>query len=164
MKTHYYFGWFTDVFPQKLSMVLQEDIKDRQSLVMISANPHLKEDEEVGLIEQSWLKQANIYFNEYHLIDYRVQKEAAQAMIQNASVIFLLGGETVEQNDFLMTYDLFEAIKNTKAVVLGTSAGAINMSAKWVSIEEDTKSMYNGIGFDDFSVLSIMILKLTGST
>lgn len=154
MKTHYYLGWFTDVFPQKLTKVLQEDIDDRRSLVMISGNPRFKEDDYVGAIEQSWLMQANIHFDEHHLIDYSIQKEIAQTMISNASVIFLLGGDTVQQNDFLMAYDLSKVIKYSKAVVLGTSAGAINMSVKWVSLEEKNNPEYTGIGFDDFSVLS----------
>lgn len=39
MKTHYYLGWFNNFFPEKLGRILQEDITDRKSLVMISSNP-----------------------------------------------------------------------------------------------------------------------------
>ena len=92
MKTRYYLGWFNDVFLEKLVRLLHEDITDRQSLVMISANPFLYEDEEVGATERSWLDQAKIIFDRYHLINYSVQKEDAQKLIQNASVVFLLGG------------------------------------------------------------------------
>ncbi|WP_061996280.1 Type 1 glutamine amidotransferase-like domain-containing protein [Clostridium sp. ATCC 25772] len=159
MKTHYYLGWFNDIFLEKLVRLLYEDITDRKSLVMISANPFLHEDEEVGATERSWLDQANIIFDKYHLIDYSVQKEEAQKLIQNASVIFLLGGNTVEQNGLLIEYQLSDLIKKSKAVVMGTSAGAINMSAKWLCSKYtgykcDISSIYNGIGLDDFSVLS----------
>ncbi len=159
MKTHYYFGWFNDVFLDKLARLLHEDITDRKSLVMISANPFLHEDEEVGATERSWLDQANIMFDEYHLIDYSVQKEEAQKLIQNASVIFLLGGNTVEQNDLLIGYELSDLIKKSRAVVMGASAGAINMSAKWLcskytGYKGEISSIYDGIGLDDFSVLS----------
>ena len=44
MKTHYYLGWFNNFFPENLVRVLQEDITDRKSLVMISSNPFLYED------------------------------------------------------------------------------------------------------------------------
>lgn len=159
MKTHYYFGWFNDVFLEKLVRLLHEDIIDRKSLVMISANPFLHEDEEVGATERSWLDQANIMFDEYHLIDYGVQKEVAKKLIQNASVIFLLGGNTVEQNGILIEYELSDLIKKSRAVVMGTSAGAINMSAKWLcskytGYKGEISSIYDGIGLDDFSVLS----------
>ena len=159
MGIHYYLGWFNDTFLEKLVKLLYEDITDRKSLVMISANPFLYEDKEVGATERSWLDQANIIFDEYHLIDYSVQKEEAQKLIQDASVIFLLDGDTVEQNNLLIEYQLSDLIKKSKSVVMGTSAGAINMSAKWVcskctDCECDISSIYNGIGLDDFSVLS----------
>ena len=157
MITHYYLGWFNNFFPEKLCKVIQKDISNRKSLVMISSNPSFYE--EVGATERSWFDQANILFDEYHLINYRVQKEDAQLLLQNASVIFLLGGNTIKQNDFLIEYELSKAIKKSRAVVMGASAGAINMSAKWLCSKNfgynvDISSVYNGIGLDDFSVLS----------
>ncbi len=124
---------------------------------MISSNPHCYEDD--GATERSWLDQAGIMFDEYHLINYCLQKEDAQTLIQNASVIFLLGGDTVKQNGFLMEYELSDSIKESKAVVMGASAGAINMSAKWLCSKNfgykvERSSFYDGIGLADFSVLS----------
>ncbi|RDI41091.1 Type 1 glutamine amidotransferase-like domain-containing protein [Falsibacillus pallidus] len=157
MKTHYYLGWFTNLFPESLGRVLQEDITDRKSIVMISSNPSIYEHE--GAAEKSWLDHAGIMFDEYHLINYRVQKEDAQILIQNASVIFLLGGDPLNQNSFLMEYELSDFIKASSAVVIGASAGAINMSAKWLcskklGFEVETSSIYKGVGLDDFSILS----------
>jgi len=45
MKIHYYLGWFNDGLTEKLVRLLQEDITDRKSLVMISGNPSLDEDD-----------------------------------------------------------------------------------------------------------------------
>lgn len=157
MKTHYYLGWFNNFFPDYLGRVLQEDITDRKSLVMISSDPLFNEVD--GATERSWFDEADIMFDEYHLINYRVQKEDAQTLIQNASVIFLLGGNTLNQNSFLMEYKLSDAIKKSRAVVMGASAGAINMSAKWLCSKSfgynvEISSVYDGIGLDNFSVLS----------
>lgn len=157
MKTHYYLGWFNNFFPKKLEKVLQEDITDRKSLVMISSTPLI--DEADGAAERSWLDHAGIRFDEYHSINHRVQKEDAHILLENASVIFLLGGDTMEQNGFLVDYELAEPIKKSKAIVMGASAGAINMSAKWLcsknfGYDVETSSFYNGIGLNDFSVLS----------
>ncbi|MDW7663074.1 MAG: Type 1 glutamine amidotransferase-like domain-containing protein [Bacillota bacterium] len=159
MRTRYYLGWFNDYFVEKLVMLLQEDITDRKSIVMVSANPFLTGDDEVGATERSWLDQANIVFEEYHLIDYGVEKIEAQRLIENASVIFLLGGNTIELNELLVQYELMDLIKKSNAIVLGASAGAINMSAKWLcskftGYEVKASSIYNGIGTDKFSVLS----------
>ena len=157
MKTHYYLGWFNTCFPEKLSKMLQEDITDRKSLVMVSSNPDFFED--VGAAERSWLDQAGIKFDKYHLLNYEVQKEDAHMFIQNASVIFLLGGNTLKQNEFLIEYELPDLIKKSSAIVMGASAGAINMSVKWLctknfGYEVEISSVYDGIGLDDFSVLS----------
>lgn len=157
MKTHYYFGWFNNSFPETLGRLLQEDITDRKSIAMISSNPSIYEND--GATERSWLEQTGIIFDEYHLINYRVNKEEAQTKIQNASVIFLLGGNTLEQNGFLMEYELCDFIKESSAIVMGASAGAINMSAKWLCSKNlgnkvKLSSVYEGIGHDNFSVLS----------
>ncbi|MGE7749749.1 Type 1 glutamine amidotransferase-like domain-containing protein [Lysinibacillus fusiformis] len=157
MKTHYYLGWFNDFFPENLGRVLQEDITDRKSLAMISSNPLLYEEE--GATERSWLDQAGILFDDYHLINYHVQKEDAQAFIRNASAIFLLSGDTLKQNEFLLDYELSDLIKKSRAVVMGASAGAINMSAKWLCSKNfgypvEKSTLYDGIGLDNFSILS----------
>lgn len=86
MRTHYYLGWFNNFFPENLKSALQEDITDRKSIVMISANPSFYE-EDGGATERSWLDQAGILFDEYHLINNRVQKEGARKLIEDASVI-----------------------------------------------------------------------------
>ncbi|MFI2132682.1 Type 1 glutamine amidotransferase-like domain-containing protein [Lysinibacillus fusiformis] len=157
MKTHYYLGWFNDFFPENLGKALQEDITDRKSLAMISSNPLLYEDN--GTTERSWLDQAGIIFEDYHLINDYVQKEDAQTIIQNASAIFLLGGDTLKQNRFLIDYELSDLIKKSRAVVMGTSAGAINMSTKWLCSKNfgypvEKSTLYDGIGLDNFSILS----------
>ncbi|MNI80837.1 hypothetical protein D3C73_1374010 [compost metagenome] len=71
----------------------------------------------------------------------------------------MLGGNTIEQNGILIKYELSDLIKKSRAVVMGTSAGAINMSSKWLcskytGYEGEISSIYDGIGLDDFSVLS----------
>jgi cyanophycinase-like exopeptidase len=159
LNTHYYLSWFNDFFPEKLVQWLHEDITDRKSLVMISAQPSVYKDEQVNsddVTEWTWLNQANIMFDEYHFIDYRMQKEDAQRFIQNASVVFLCGGYPVLQNDFLAEYELSDAIKKSNSLIMGASAGAINMAEKWLCSKNgghkvETSTIYDGIGFDRFA-------------
>lgn len=157
MKTHYYLGWFTDFFPENLSKALKGDLPERKSLVMVSSNPS---DTEVdGIVERSWLDQAGILFDEYHLIDSSIEREVAHALIRNASAIFLLGGDTLKQNRFLKEYELADPIKTSAALIMGASAGAINMSAKWKCSERfgypvGMDTVCDGLALDAFSVLS----------
>lgn len=60
---------------------------------------------------------------------------------------------------FLVEYELLDLIKKSNAVVMGASAGAINMSTKWLCSKDfgfnvEENSVYTGIGLDNFSVLS----------
>lgn len=159
MSTHYYFSWFNDFFPEKLARCLHEDIQDRRSLVMISADPSGYTDMQINyndIAEWTWLYQANLTFDEYHLIDYRMQKEDARRFIQNASVILLCGGDPVWQNNLLADYDLSDVMKNSNAIIMGASAGALNMAAKWLSLDDtgddvETGRVYEGIGFNHFA-------------
>jgi cyanophycinase len=151
MKTHYYLDWFYDKgFSEKLVNVLHEDITDRKSLVMISAESSDYKDEQVnidGVFERTWFNQANIFFDEYHLIDHRTQKEDAQRLIQNASAVFLCGGNPQYQKHLLTEYELSDLIKKCNAVVMGTSAGGMNMSDEYV----DKCIVYEGMALNHFS-------------
>lgn len=151
MKTHYYLDWFYEKgFSEKLVNVLHEDITDRKSLVMISAKPSDYEDEQVNIedvFERTWFNQANILFDEYHLIDHCTQKEDAQRLIQNASVVFLCGGNPWRQMDLLTEYELSDWIKKSNAVVMGTSAGGMNMSDEYV----DKCTVYKGMALNHLS-------------
>lgn len=151
MKTHYYLDWFYDKgFSEKLVNVLYEDITDRKSLVMISAESFDYKDEQVNIddvFERTWFNQANIFFDEYHLIDNRTQKEDAQLLVQNASVVFLCGGYPRYQKHLLTEYELSDLIKKSNAVVMGTSAGGMNMSDEYV----DECTVYEGMALNHFS-------------
>lgn len=159
MSTHYYFSWFNQCLPDLLVEWLQEDIQDRQSLVMISAQPSDYEGELINfaeVAEWTWLNQANLIFEECHYIDYRMQKEEAQRLIQSSSVLFMCGGDPVQQSNFMAEYDLADVIKNSNAVILGASAGSLNMSAKWVTSKEaghlvTIHTVHDGLGFDPFA-------------
>lgn len=151
MKTHYYLDWFYEKgFPEKLANVLHKDITDRKSLVMISAESPNYNGEQVnidGVFERTWFNQASIFFDEYHLIDHRTQKEDAQRLIENAAVIFLCGGNPQHQMHLLMEYELADLIRKSNAVVMGTSAGGMNMSKEYV-IE---CIIYKGMALNHFS-------------
>jgi len=165
MKIHYYIDWFIDTMPEQVAELLRNDIPDRKSLVLISALPsdYEKSGEEFDtVIKAKWLDPACIIFDEYHLIDYRTAKEEAHKLLKSASAIFLLGGHPAYQNVFMAEYDLSSAIMESNAhVIMGFSAGTMNMSAHWVSfkrMEEHSNgkikagTVYDGLNLDNFAV------------
>lgn len=135
MQIRYYLDWFYEKgFTDKLVSALNEDIVERKSLVMIAAESYDDTEEQVSgdnIFEKTWFDQADIFFDEYHLIDSNLQKEAAQRLIQEASVIFLCGGYPQYQMRLLKEYALVDLIEKSKALVMGTSAGGMNMSDEY---------------------------------
>lgn len=151
IKTHYYLDWYYDKgFSEKLVNVMNKDITDRKSMVFICAEPDDDKDEQVNIeniFERSWFDQANIFFDNYHLIDHCTQKEEAQRLIHDASVIFLCGGSPQYQMQLLIKLELQTLIKKSNAVVMGSSAGGMNMSESYV----DEGKVYAGLALNHFS-------------
>ena len=151
MRIHYYLDWFYENgFSKKLADMLQEDIKDRTSLVMVSAVAPQNINEKYNaedVFEKTWFDQANIRFKEYHLIDHSTQKENAQRLIENASIIFLCGGSPQYQMELLKKYELTDLIKENKGLIIGTSAGGMTMASNYVDQDE----IYQGLGLDNLA-------------
>lgn len=136
---------------------MSQDVIDRQSLVMISSDPASTVVN--GVIELSWLRETGLLFQKYHLVNYEMDQTDVKLLLKEASVVFLLGGDTIKQNQFIHEYDLIQSIQETDAIVLGTSAGAINMSSTWLcspnlGYEVSTSTFFQGLALNNFSVLS----------
>lgn len=167
-KIHYYFSWFSNGLPKKVADLLHNDILEKKSLVTICTRPSgdfVIEKEEYKMVKDDWLDAAGIVFDEYHFIDYTIKKEDAQELIKNASVIYLHGGDTHMQGQFIKEYELEAPIKNSNAsVIMGMSAGAENMamnyvcakSAGWSNAEGVT--VHNGIGLDNFAYVAHFVV------
>jgi len=159
MKAHYYFGWFNETMPKVVGDLLNEDLIDKKSLVMICTRPsdYKDNDSMSDWVKESWFDFAGVVFDEYYTVDYRMKKEEAQALLRNASAIFLHGGYPDSLKDFLAEYEMSEAIKESAAaVVMGASAGGMNLSAGFAYERKDDDDsgeceLYDGLGFDDFA-------------
>ena len=162
MKVYYYFDWFNEEISKEIVQALRSDVVDRKSIVFIGAEP--KEaafNDEQSKIAKGWLGSIGIEFEEYHLLDYRISKEEGLGLICKASAVFFLGGFAVAQRDFLEEYEIGKAVKESEVnVVMGVSAGAMNMSGKWIRsrfINPHSRrytagetQVFDGLGFHDF--------------
>lgn len=74
-------------------------------------------------------------FNNYKILDSRTE-EIADELIKEADLILLCGGHVPTQNNFFNNIDLKNKIKNTEALIIGGSAGAINMAESVYCIPE----------------------------
>lgn len=99
-------------------------------------------------------------FDNYISLDGRT-KHRAKEIIENADLIFLCGGHVPTQNKFFQSIDLKNIIKNSKALIIGASAGSMN-SAEIVyaqpeldgeTTDPNFKKYLNGLGLTKISIL-----------
>jgi len=156
-KTLYFFSGFDDEtgFPPEIAESLREHITERQALVFIASDPndHSTTDyyAKFGMAQFS---KAGIEFTDTHVLDNRKSVDECVALASNASVIFLMGGDTLSQYQFIAKSGLDEVLRQHHGIIAGISAGAINM-AKFALLDETPKGVppivYRGIGLADIT-------------
>lgn len=98
---------------------------------------------------------AGITFYSVEVIDGRISSEVAKEKVKNADVIWLAGGDTTTQFAYLKAYGLISCIREHKGVIIGMSAGFINMAKTAVcttTCEHRKQEIYDAPGLVDFSV------------
>lgn len=98
-----------------------------------------------------------IVFERSAIIDDRITLEQAQEWIRKAGVILLAGGPTLKQMASIQEYRLEKELQNTSAIVIGISAGAINMAKRVVLAKDESDdipqlSIYPGIGLTEINI------------
>ena len=158
MMPAYFFSGFdpSTGFTSEIAANLRKDITNRDLLLFIASSPsgHEKTDRYLNGT-RNWFEQSGIFFKDYLLLDDSVDNAKAQELINSASCIYLMGGDTLAQISFLKNNSLIGTIINSKAVVIGLSAGAINMSktslcSKDAQVPETV--IYDGIGIADITI------------
>jgi len=125
-----FFSGFPNGFPWYVADRLHEELIERGSLVMIASEvaKHAKVDHYAAQW-RGWFEDIGLPFGAYHAIDDRMISAQAVRLVEEASCVILMGGDPDMQLCFLRETGLDEAIRNTRAAVLGLSAGAVNMLA-----------------------------------
>lgn len=98
-----------------------------------------------------------ITFDEHYIIDSRTLFEDAVKYIEKADIVWISGGDTLKQINYLKEYNLIQTLQCREGITIGMSAGAINM-AKTVVLAKDANdnipelSIYSGIGLVDINI------------
>lgn len=96
-----------------------------------------------------------ITFDSVNVIDSRMAKETTKDTVRNADVLWLAGGDTPTQFGYLESYGLIPYIREQKGVIIGMSAGSINMAKTAVctlTCGHDELEIYEALGLVEFSV------------
>ena len=148
---------FPNGFPNKFSELLNTCLKTGMNFVFVASefeNIHEKTDWYCNNFLKMF-SDCGITFKSVNVIDGRISKETAQEMIRRADVLWLAGGDTPTQFAYLESYGLIECIREHKGVIIGMSAGSINMTKTavcTVTCGHTELKIYEGLGLVSFSV------------
>lgn len=149
-------GFDKDGFFETVASELRNAIHNFGSLVFLASDPEgfTKSDDYAERIF-GWFHQANLSFSTYNVIDKRVDIGIQRSRIRKASCVFLMGGKTKKQMQYITEQELIPIIKNYNGVIMGLSAGAINMSIRSIIANplHPPTSTHSGIGLVQTTVI-----------
>lgn len=157
MITYIFSSFDKDIRFNEVANYFKNDMVLYKNIVFIPANfENMEKVNGYANIDVSWFKEIGINLNVTVLNDTMTKEEMFRS-IENADIIFLMGGDTLKQNDFLMKNDLKPIIKTFKKVVIGISAGAINLSNISLCSKDEEDGVektitYEGIGRINYTI------------
>ena len=148
----FFSGFPTHNFTDEIANILHEKLTVRDSLVFVSSWPDdfTQNDEDSDGMHEMFVER-NMPFKRHNVIDHRTTADEAIRLIHGASCIFLMGGNATLQIQLMHDKGIFDKIRHSCAVILGVSAGAMNMGKHTVDIYESL-TPYDGLGFADITV------------
>ena len=158
MITYIFSSFDKDIRFNEVANYFKNDMVLYKNIVFIPTNfENMEKVNGYANIDVSWFKEIGINLNGITVLNDTMTKEEMFRSIENADIIFLMGGNTLKQNDFLMKNDLKPIIKAFKKVVIGISAGAINLSNISLCSKDEEDGVektitYEGIGRINYTI------------
>ena len=145
-------GFPTHHFTDEIARVLRENLPRRESLVFISAWPEeyaRNDDDSDGM--HGMFAERGMAFADHRVIDRRTSAADAVRLAREADCIFLMGGDVTLQMALICDLGLISELRASRAVILGVSAGSMNMG-RYVAEIWESKTLYEGLGLTDITV------------
>ena len=142
-------GFPTHHFTDAISDVLRENLPRRESLAFISAWPDdYSRNDDDGEGMHGMFAERGMGFARHCVIDRRTCAADAARRIREADCVFLMGGDPPSQMALIRELGLVPELLSFRAVILGVSAGSMNMG-RYAADCWETKELYEGIGLVD---------------
>ena len=143
-------------FNNKFGELLAKDLEKRNSLVVIPCAENMDDVEAHVSFFTEQLAETGIFFENIVILSKEMTQVMQCAYIENADLIYFMGGYPFIQRDFIEENKLRNSLQEYSGVVLGISAGAMNMSKYIIMVTDGEHSnetrVEKGLGLVDFSV------------
>ncbi len=148
---------FNDGFDLQTAEVFRQKISKRNKFAFVASEfekIHEKTDKYFHFF-LNMFESAGIHFGEAYVIDGRMRTDEAQKRLAEADVVWLSGGDTPTQFRYFKEYGLDTVIKQHDGIIIGMSAGSINMAKTSIctlSCGHFKQEIYEGLACVDISV------------
>ena len=150
-----FFSGFPDRrFTDEIARRLAKELPVRHRIVFITACPEdYQQNDEDSAGMHGMFAEYGIGFDRFCVVDNRTDPADAQEWAREADCFFLMGGGVcAEQLQLIREKGIYDIIRNGPAMVLGVSAGSMNMGKTTVDIWESLVP-YEGLGFADITMI-----------
>ena len=156
--TYIFSGFSPDEhFGKEVSEIFKEDLKGCENIIFIPGGmgKNIKTDKYANT-DVEWFREIGINIKNIDILDLGMSYETVKEKINRADIIFLMGGNTIEQYEFVCQLKIQKEIKEFKGAVIGVSAGAINLGtislcSKDLDDGVEKTKIYDGIGRVDYT-------------
>ena len=157
MSTYILTSMFNNGFSDEIVELFQKKITQRGRFAFVASEfkkNHRKTDNYFKFF-LNMFEEKGIHFKEACVVDGRMTAKQAQETVEAADVVWLSGGDTPVEFAYFQEYGLIDVIKKHNGVVIGMSAGSINLADTAIctrSCGHDPQQIYPGIGCVRISV------------
>lgn len=136
---------------------LKKHISEGKNFVFIASNPttYTINDSYAGLTFESF-NISGFKFENLQIVDERTDSDL-EKIIKNASIVFLAGGNTLNQMEYFNRINLSKILKKYTKIIIGQSAGALNLATEVYCSPEDEdeleeKRYFKGLGLTNINI------------
>lgn len=138
--------------------IIKNNLENFNKLVFIcnESFDYSMNDNSAKMLKKAFEK-VGINFKTLEVLDERNAKNIDK-VLENASVIYLQGGKIEIQAKFLEKYNAKKYLKNSNALIIGQSAGSMNLAGKVYNYpetdeEKNLPKFYTGLGLTNINII-----------
>ena len=107
MITYIFSAFDKDIRFNEVANYFKNDMARYKNIIFVPANfENMEKVNGYANIDVSWFKEIGINLTGITVLNEKMSKEEMFRSIENTDIIFLMGGDTLKQNEFLMKNDL----------------------------------------------------------
>lgn len=138
---------------------IKKYVKKYDNFLFVASNEHNNEQTDIYAKVTFESFEKTLPFKNYIILDSRTENKIDE-LLRGADLIFLCGGHVPTQNEFFNNINLRKKIKNTDALIIGGSAGAMNMAdmvycppeLDGEAINPNFRKIYKGLGLTNINI------------